>query len=102
MTQAAALSPASQPALLDGNYVPLNADDPNVLTYLRVYKNQAVLMALNMSGSTQEINLNLAAQGFPSPKPKTLLTTLSSSPKPRALHKLTLDPFSIYIGQITK
>jgi alpha-glucosidase len=90
------------PALLDGSYVPLNGDDPNVLAYLRVYKNQAVLVALNMSGSTQEIHLDLAAQGFPSPRPKTLLTTLSSSPKPGALRKLTLDPFSVYIGQITK
>ena len=38
------------PALLDGDYVALNQDDPNVLAYLRRYKNEAVLVVLNMSG----------------------------------------------------
>lgn len=89
-------------ALLDGSYVPLDNADPNVLTYLRVYKNHAVLVALNMSGSAQEIHVDLAAQGFSSSKAKTLLTTLHSTPQPGRLHKLSLEPFSAYIGQITR
>lgn len=89
-------------ALLDGSYVPLDNADPNVLTYLRVYKNHAVLVALNMSGSAQEIHVDLAAQGFSSSKAKTLLTTLHSTPQPGRLHKLSLEPFSAYIVQITR
>src|SRR6185437_2357290 len=33
-------------ALLDGDYVPLNENDPNVLAYLRRCKNEAVLVVL--------------------------------------------------------
>jgi hypothetical protein len=35
-------------ALLDGDYVALNESDPNVMSYLRRYKDQAVLVVLNM------------------------------------------------------
>ena len=38
-------------ALLDGDYVPLNENDPNVLSYLRRYKDEAVLVVLNMSAN---------------------------------------------------
>jgi alpha-glucosidase len=36
-------------ALLEGDYVALDQDDPNILAYLRKYKNEAVLVVLNMS-----------------------------------------------------
>ena len=62
-------------ALLDGEYVPLNQDDPNVLWYLRRYQDEAVLVALNMSANPQKVRFDLGTQGFPSAKAKTLLST---------------------------
>jgi len=90
------------PALLDGNYVPLNEKDPNVLAYLRQYGNKTVLVALNMSGSEQRVHLDLTAEGFRSPKAETLLTTVAAPPAVGALYELSLDPFSVYIAELKK
>jgi alpha-glucosidase len=89
-------------ALLDGDYVALNRSDPNVLSYLRRYKNEAVLVLLNMSGSTQKISLDLKAEGFSSAHATPLLTTLSAPPQTDASGQYSLDPFSVYIAQISK
>lgn len=87
-------------ALLDGDYVALNEDDPNVLSYLRRYKNQAVLVVLNMSARPQKVTFNLAAQGISATDATTLLTTLSSKPQRITLSAISLEPFSVYIGKL--
>ncbi len=51
-------------ALLDGDYVALNENDPNVLSYLRRYKDQAVLVVLNMSAESQKASFNLGGAGI--------------------------------------
>ena len=56
----------SDPALLDGDYVALNQDDANVMSYLRRYQDEAVLVVLNMSPEPQKASFNLAPQGFSS------------------------------------
>ncbi|HYL16354.1 MAG TPA: alpha-glucosidase [Terriglobales bacterium] len=89
-------------ALLDGQYIPLNQDDPNVLSYLRKYKEEAVLVVLNMSGEAQKISFDLSGQGFPSPKTKLLLTTMSQPPKDGALTGLSIEPFGVYVAEISK
>jgi alpha-glucosidase len=90
------------PALREGEYVPLNEDDPNVLCYLRTYKDEATLVVLNMSSRKQTTTLNLAAQGFPGGQAKTLVTTLSVHPEQLSLSTIALDPFAVFIGKITK
>ena len=89
-------------ALLDGEYIPLNQDDPNVLAFLRNYKGQAVLVALNMSGSSQKVRFNLASQGYASAKGNALLTTDSSLSSGQKLQQLSLQPFGVYIAEISK
>jgi alpha-glucosidase len=89
-------------ALLDGEYVPLNEKDPNVLAYLRRYKDQAVVVILNMSGSEQKVSFNLAPTGFPATYADTLLTTLNSHPRQLTLSSVTLQPFSVYVGKVRK
>ena len=64
-------------ALLDGNYTAINDSDANVLSYLRVYKDHGVVVALNMSGTPQKVNLELKGKGFSSAK--SLLATGQSS-----------------------
>jgi alpha-glucosidase len=89
-------------ALLEGDYVALNEDDPNVLSYLRRYKGQAVLVVINMSSQQQKASFDLAAQGFSATDAKTLLTTMSSIKAQTMLSEMTLAPFSVYIGEVTK
>jgi alpha-glucosidase len=90
-----------EPALLDGDYVGLNQDNPDVLSYLRRYKNEAVLVVLNMSNAKQHISFDLSAEGFASAKATPLLTTLAAPPKGR-LDQVALDPFAVYIARISR
>jgi alpha-glucosidase len=84
-------------ALLDGDYVPLNESDQNVLSYLRVYRDQAVLVALNMSATRQKVNFELSKNGFKS------VTSLATSGKSSASgEEVTLEPFGVFIGQLSK
>jgi alpha-glucosidase len=90
-----------EPALLDGDYVALNQDNPSVLSYVRRYKNEAVVVALNMSSTAQQISFNLSEQGFSAARATTLLTT--SSPQPSGqLDHVALAPFAVYIGRVSR
>jgi alpha-glucosidase len=88
-------------ALLDGDYVAVNENDANVYSYLRRYKNQAVLVVLNMSESDQNVSLDLSAQGFTAKQAKTLLTTTKAGGT-QQLSGVALAPYTVYIGEITK
>jgi alpha-glucosidase len=85
-------------ALLDGDYTALNENDPHVMSYLRKYKDQAVLVVLNMSAEPQKASFDLSAQGFASAKPKTLVTTMKSNVD--SISELSLEPFAVYIAEI--
>jgi alpha-glucosidase len=91
-----------EPALLDGDYVALNESDPNVLSYLRRYKSEAVLVTLNMSSSPQKVSFDLKPHGFPGSTATTLVTTLSTHPQQMFLSSISLEPFSVYIGKLKK
>jgi alpha-glucosidase len=89
----------TDPALLEGEYIALNEDDANVLSYLRRYKNEAVLVVLNMSGTEQHLSFDLAAKGFGRAKPSALLTTLKAAPT--SLTDISMEPFGVYIAKVT-
>jgi alpha-glucosidase len=91
----------TEPALLDGDYVALDQNNPNVLSYLRRYKGGAVLVALNMSAMPQKPEFDLSRQGFSTAKVETLLTTTSDGAKGK-LRQISLDPFSVYIARVSK
>jgi alpha-glucosidase len=88
------------PVLLNGSYVALNEEDPNVLSYLRKYNDEAILVVLNMSGTPQKVRFNLGPAGFASPKLSVLLTT-SQSAGPGS-DGIALDPFAVLIARVTK
>ncbi len=90
-----------EPALLDGDYVALNQDNPDVLSYLRRYKNEAVLVALNMSNAKQQISFDLSMEGFPSAKATPVLTTLAAPPAGQ-LGQVSLEPFAVYIARLSR
>jgi alpha-glucosidase len=84
-------------ALLEGSYKAINEDDANVLSYLRTYKDQTVVVALNMSDSPQKLNLDLKRNGFASAN--GLLSTAKSTAKGE---EIPLEPYGIFIGQLIK
>jgi alpha-glucosidase len=86
-------------ALMEGNYIALNEDDANVMSYLRSYKGKAVLVALNMSGSAQKASFNLAGKGFPSASLKSLVATSQSSAKGM---DVSLEPYGVFIAEVVK
>ena len=88
-------------ALLEGEYIALNEDDPNVLSYLRKYKNEAVLVVLNMSSEPQKASFDLAQQGFSSAKVKPLLTSTGSN-LASDISQLSLEPFAVYIAEVSQ
>ena len=88
--------------LLDGEYIALNENNANVLSYLRRYKNDAVLVVLNMSGTEQQVSFDLKPQGFSSQKATTLLTTDSQQAKEINPSQLPLKPFAVYVATISK
>ena len=89
-------------ALLDGDYVALNENDANVLSYLRRYKNEAVLVVLNMSAQPQDVSFDLAPQGFSAKSAHTLLTTTPAGSNGSSLSHISLEPFAVYIGAVSK
>ena len=89
----------TNPALLDGKYIALNENDDNVLSYLRAYKNQGVLVALNMSGTPQKLKFDLSSQGFTNTNYKTLLATPDAA---SAGGEVSLPPFGVFIGEVSK
>jgi alpha-glucosidase len=89
-------------ALRDGEYVALNESDPNVLSYLRRYKDEAVLVALNMSSGAQKVSFDLQAQGLSASKATTMLTTGKANRGSASLKSVSLEPFSVYIGKLEK
>jgi alpha-glucosidase len=89
----------TEPALRDGQYVPVNQEDPNVFTFVRRFKGEAVLVALNMSGSAQMVKLDLAKAGFTSADLNVLLTSWPQRAT-RVPAELLMEPFSVFIAKI--
>jgi alpha-glucosidase len=85
-------------ALLEGKYIALNEDDPNVLSYVRSYKDKNVLVVLNMSNVTQKVNLNLASKGVPAKSAKTLLSSFTA-PGQVDTSEISVEPFGAWIGE---
>jgi alpha-glucosidase len=88
----------TEPALLEGKWIALNETDRNVLAYLRTYKDQTLLVALNMSGNPRTVHFDLPAQNLHT----TTTTVLSTSPATSLSDKseLMLEPFGVYVGRL--
>ena len=90
------------PALLDGEYIAVNESDANVLSYVRKYKDQAVLVVLNMSGQKQDASFDLTSQGFTGKSAHTLFNSAGKGSDDSALSHMSLEPFSAYVGSLSK
>jgi alpha-glucosidase len=91
----------TEPALLEGAYVPLNESDPHVISYLRKSKDGAILVVLNFSGEPQEATFDLSKQGFPSARVKGLAQN-AANVADGALQDVKLDAYGVYIGRVSE
>ena len=89
-------------ALIEGSYVPLNANDPNVIAYLRKQEGKAVLVVLNMSGAAHESTVDLAAQGFSNDKVHEVVSTAGKAQLGKGPLKVSLEPFGVYMAEVSK
>jgi alpha-glucosidase len=88
-------------ALLEGEYVALNENNKSVLSFLRRFQNEAVLVVLNMSGNPQEVEFNLSEQGLDGTKRMLLLTDGGRATRAKG-KKIFVEPFAVYIEKLAK
>ncbi len=62
----------SNDAIAYGSYTTINNDDSAVLTFMRKYKDEKVLVAVNLSASSQEVNIDAQKNNIASMKMKSL------------------------------
>jgi alpha-glucosidase len=91
----------AEPALREGTYLALNESDQNVLSYLRRYKREAVLVVLNLSGTRQQIRFDLNKQGFAGAKIRTLLQSAAAAGDSSPI-SVTLEPYGVYMVKLNK
>lgn len=83
-------------ALLEGSYVPLNERDAHVMSYLRSYKGNGVLVALNMSPARRKARFELARHGFSASAMRPLIASGASI----SGSAVTLDPYGLMIAEV--
>ena len=92
----------SNGALLDGDYVALNEDDPNVFSYLRKTSRDTVIVMINMTGAAHTVSFDLTKMGLGGGTARTLLTTQASLKGNTSVQQISLEPFAAYIAEIKK
>jgi alpha-glucosidase len=85
----------SNAAIRDGNYVTVNGDDPNVLSFTRQSGNDTVLIALNMSAQPQTMAYKLKQTTG-----KVLLAAPSVTTDSVNLTKITIPAFGVVIAEV--
>jgi len=88
----------NEPALLDGDYIAIG-NDPNLFMYVRKYNDDAILVALNMSGTAQSAKMDLSSAGFAAPRLSVLLTNTKPS---GTGGELGLGPYGVLIAKVSK
>jgi alpha-glucosidase len=88
-------------ALRDGGMVMVDTANPSVLSYVRTAPagGHAVVVALNMTGQTQTISLDLSPAGIAQKAVRTLLTD-DASLQGVSSTAMTLPPFASWVGEV--
>lgn len=90
------------PALMTGDYIPLNPSDENTLAYLRKSNSgdSAVLVVLNLSDKPQTVDVDSAQAGVRIHGLKGLLAVAADAAKDGIPLHIQLQPFGIYIADV--
>jgi alpha-glucosidase len=91
----------SEPALISGDYVTTNPDDPKVFSFLRrppaSAKARSVLVALNMSPQKQTVKFDLKPQNIQGKTATVLQSNFPPGKVPLDLGKIVLPPFGAIV-----
>jgi alpha-glucosidase len=89
----------SEPALRDGSYVPLNEDDPNVLSFLRKNPGEgdSVLVVLNMSAEAKTVRFALDGYGVREKSARSLISAPEIGNESTLLAHFTIPAFGVFI-----
>jgi alpha-glucosidase len=92
----------SEPALRNGSYLPLDRENPFVLSYLRKDrgKGDAILVVLNMSAESRTITFDLAAHGVKEISAKPLIAAPEIGGPSIMLNHFTIPAFGVFVGSI--
>ena len=87
-----------EPALIAGDYVTLNPNDPNVFSFLRRAPKGArnILVALNMSGQDRTVSFVLGPQGLKGTGVRVLASNYQAN-NPIKLDQIDLPPFGALV-----
>lgn len=89
----------TKPALATGRMVMLDVQNANVLSYARVASDgKAILVAVNMSATSQTISLDVKSAGVRQAALTTLMTSPASMARPASADAIALPPFAAWVG----
>jgi hypothetical protein len=71
------------------------------MSYLRQYKENTVLVVLNMSRTKQQPSFDLAAQGLAGVQATTLLQNGAQTPTGE-FKTVSLAPYGVYVARLSK
>jgi len=91
----------TDPAMREGKYVELNGQDPSVMSFLRQYKDNAIIVVLNTSATKQHPSFDLTAQGFAGAQATTLAQN-GAEVAQGAFKTVALAPYGVYIAKLSK
>lgn len=91
----------NNPALHDGTLTMLDANDPDVLSYVRsTGTGAAVVVAMNFTGEPRTVSLDLAGSGVTGSTVKTLLTDDPTLKATTTLKNITLPPYASWVASV--
>jgi alpha-glucosidase len=92
----------SEPALRDGGYVPLNPDDPDVLSFLRKSpgNGDSILVVLNMSAEPRTVSFALEKYGVRESSARPLISAPEMGRGSAPLTHFTVPAFGVFIGAV--
>jgi len=92
----------SEPALKSGSYVPIDRNNPSVLSFLRKSPggSDSILVVLNMTGEQRTLTFDLAPYGINQKNSRPLLAAPEIGGDAVSIENLTVQPFGVYIGAL--
>jgi alpha-glucosidase len=90
----------SEPALKSGSYVPIDRNNPSVLSFLRKSPggSDSILVVLNMTGEQRTLTFDLTPYGINQKNSRPLLAAPEMGGNAVSIENLTVQPFGVYIG----
>jgi alpha-glucosidase len=92
----------SEPALKSGSYVPIDRNNPSVLSFLRKSPggSDSILVVLNMTGEQRTLTFDLTPYGINQKNSRPLLAAPEMRGDAVSIENLTVQPFGVYIGAL--